>query len=145
MKLTFKSSLNYLDVVHNFVNELSILLKFEAQQKIRLSIAVSEAVTNAIIHGNKENQDGTIIVNVDIKHHQLQIDVTDEGKNDFRYDPKRHGVLDENNVGMETGRGIFIMRSYLDQLKFRRIKNSGTCVSLIKYLDKEGIVCGHQN
>jgi serine/threonine-protein kinase RsbW len=93
----------------------------------RLLVSCTEAVNNAIIHGNKSNPDKNIVVRCIAEKHLLTICVKDEGKgfdSEDLPDPR-----DEKNLLKESGRGVFLMRSMMDKVRFKRLK-SGSVVEM---------------
>jgi len=90
-------------------------------------IAVTEAVNNAIIHGNKCNPQKEVIISIEGKTEEIIITIKDHGGG---FDPSM--VADPRqpeNLLKEHGRGIFLMKEISDQLSFRSNK-SGTIVIL---------------
>lgn len=79
-------------------------------------IAVTEAVNNAIIHGNKNNPDKIIFVRVSIDSEQVVFSIKDEG-NGFDYENLPDPTAPEN-LEKENGRGIFLMKSLSDSVEF---------------------------
>tara|TARA_B110000459_G_scaffold62619_1_gene70171 strand:- start:2377 stop:2790 length:414 start_codon:yes stop_codon:yes gene_type:complete len=79
-------------------------------------IAVTEAVNNAIQHGNKENE--TLSINVSVRDNQEKVcfSVRDEGKG-FDFDNLPDPTSPENLL-KENGRGIFLMRNLADEVEF---------------------------
>jgi len=106
--------------IENFVKQISKKLRFDDGTMYRLLLACTEAVNNAIIHGNKANPEKKVIIRCIVKGQSLNIDVTDEGKgfnSKILQDPR-----DEKNLMKEHGRGIFLMRSMMDKVIFKRLK-----------------------
>ncbi|MGK7369852.1 MAG: ATP-binding protein, partial [Candidatus Halalkalibacterium sp. M3_1C_030] len=77
---------------------------------------LSEAVTNAIVHGNKENPEKQVKVRSELSDGELAITVKDEGAG---FDPSKipNPLKDENllNIG---GRGVYLIKEYADDLQF---------------------------
>src|ERR1700730_1960507 len=95
-----------------------------------IDMAVREAVTNAVIHGNK--QDGSKQVRVAIKSspEAIEISVHDEGTG---FNPAE--VPDPTateNIMKTSGRGIFFMRNFVDEVEWLNPPEGGTTVRLIK-------------
>jgi serine/threonine-protein kinase RsbW len=88
-------------------------------------IAATEAFTNALYHGNKNNPDKTITIEVESNESFFQIIITDQG-NGFNPDEIKNPTLPEN-ILTETGRGIYIMRALSDECEFL---NNGSTVRL---------------
>lgn len=81
-----------------------------------LMLVLSEAVTNAIVHGNKENPDKKVTVDVVVKPDKIIAEITDEGEG---FTPNQtHDPLDEENLLNQSGRGIFLMDELCDQIEY---------------------------
>jgi serine/threonine-protein kinase RsbW len=88
-------------------------------------IAVSEAVNNAIEHGNKKNQGLPILMKVCDSAESVCFVVEDKGKGfDFENLPD---PTSPDNLLKEKGRGVFLMKNLSDELNF---KNNGSTVEL---------------
>lgn len=88
-------------------------------------IAVTEAVNNAIQHGNLFNSDLTVNVSVGNKPEEFCFTVKDHGKGfDFNNLPDPTAP---ENIEKENGRGIYLMRSLADEVEF---EDSGRTVSI---------------
>jgi serine/threonine-protein kinase RsbW len=90
-----------------------------------LLIAVSEAVNNAVFHGNKLDKTKQIYVKIEVENRHIDIIVTDEGKG-----------FDINNVGdprepenllKSHGRGVFLINELSDKVSYK-IESSGVTV-----------------
>jgi len=97
-----------------------------------IDMAVREAVTNAVLHGNK--LDSAKIAEVDLKKSPegLEISVRDQGPGfnpDDVADPTK-----EENIMRTSGRGIFFMRNFMDQVDWSVNPGGGTTVRMIKKL-----------
>jgi len=79
-------------------------------------VAVTEAVNNAIQHGNKYDPDKMVSINYEIDTDQISFTISDEGSG-FDYmnlpDP-----TDPENLEKPTGRGVFLMKHLADQIIF---------------------------
>ena len=95
-----------------------------------VAISVTELVTNAIKHGNKEDESKVVILELHPSPVEITIYVEDEGDG---FDPSQvANPLDEQNLLKEAGRGIFIARSLVDAVEFEKGKGGGTRVKLTK-------------
>ena len=88
-------------------------------------IAVSEAVNNAISHGNQNNPDLNVTINVLNDPTVFCIQVKDQGKG-FAYDALPDPTAPEN-IFKESGRGVFLMKNLADEVEF---ENPGNTVNL---------------
>jgi Anti-sigma regulatory factor (Ser/Thr protein kinase) len=89
-------------------------------------------VNNAIVHGNKQNEEKDVIVNITIEKGELHIVVKDQGKG-FDYENVPDPTAPENIENI-SGRGIFLMRKLSDKLIF---DENGTKAELIFTLINE--------
>jgi serine/threonine-protein kinase RsbW len=81
-----------------------------------LSLSFSEAASNSIKHGNKNDVNKKIKITVKVSDSQMRIIIKDEGKGfdiDEVPDPTK-----EENILKDNGRGIHIMRSFLEGLSY---------------------------
>jgi serine/threonine-protein kinase RsbW len=98
-------------------------------------MAVREAAVNAVLHGNEYDPSKKITVSLENTGSQLVISVADEGKGldpDTLPDP-----LAPENLLRGTGRGIFLIRSFMDEVHFRQL-HPGTELTLVKHLAPPG-------
>jgi serine/threonine-protein kinase RsbW len=80
---------------------------------INFQIAASEAIVNAIVHGNKQNPAKKVYVEVTTDDEKLEMKIRDEGEG---FDvSKLPDPTDESNLYKESGRGVFIIRSLVDE------------------------------
>ena len=81
-----------------------------------LSLSFSEAASNSIKHGNKNDVNKKIRITVKISDSQMRIIIKDEGKGfDIKAVPD---PTKEENILKDNGRGIHIMRSFLENLSY---------------------------
>jgi serine/threonine-protein kinase RsbW len=88
-------------------------------------------VNNAIHHGNRDDRNKKVYIKLIKRPHQIDIVIRDDGGG---FDPNSIAdPLDPENLFKESGRGIFIVKSLMDDVKFEFNQN-GTEVTLIKHL-----------
>jgi len=110
--------------VEQFLLKMNSSLKFSDEQLGTLLVVVTEAVNNAIIHGNKRNASKRVVVTGTVQDHLLVIKVKDEGKG---FDPQ--GIpnpIDEGNLLRESGRGVFLMRQLAENVSYNSRGNEVT-------------------
>ncbi|MCB0724592.1 MAG: ATP-binding protein [Ignavibacteriae bacterium] len=101
---------------------------FEIERFINLQIAVSEALVNAIVHGNKENPSKKVHVIINYDKDMIEVKVKDEGDGfDISMLPD---PTNEENLLKESGRGVYIIMSLVDEFSFDS-NDSGTEMSLV--------------
>jgi len=103
-------------------------------------MALREALANAIKHGNGQDMAKRVHLEMEVKDHTLQIRIRDEG---IGFDPA--GVADplaQENRFKTSGRGIFYMKTFMDEVRFSRVDGGGMEIVLTKDLtqgkQKEG-------
>ena len=126
--LEIESDPQNLITVEEFVNYFAVDLGINEEKIPGLLLAVSEAATNAFVHGNKS--DGSKIVTLDVtkENHQLIISVKDQGKG---FDPSKiPDPTEPENLLKDSGRGVYLMRIYMDDIKYN-FTPTGTEIILI--------------
>jgi len=115
-QLHLKSDFTEVEKVPGFVERMSRETGFRPDLKDRLLLALSEAVTNAIVHGNKEQAEKSVNVEVRVEDSSVQMEVQDEGEG---FDPS--AIPDpraKENLLAEGGRGLFLIETYADSIDY---------------------------
>ncbi|HEX9253872.1 MAG TPA: ATP-binding protein [Ignavibacteriaceae bacterium] len=116
--LEIESSPNNLITVEEFVNYFAVELGLDQEKLNGLLLAITEATTNAIIHGNKNNQLKMVCIYVYVEGKTLTIKIKDEGKG---FDPSIvPDPTDPENLLKDSGRGLYLMRVYMDGLTYNQ-------------------------
>lgn len=114
--LSLPSSYEALEQLEPFVHKLQQWVSLSEEDQNRIMLALSEAVNNAIVHGNDLQEDKTVTITASHQDQQLDISVADEGKG---FDPDNiPDPLKEQNLLNEGGRGVYLMKQYADNVKF---------------------------
>lgn len=95
-----------------------------------VAIAATEMVNNAIIHGNKKDASKNVTISMEFTATEVQIRVEDQG-NGFNPDAVPDPLAEENLL-REVGRGIFIVRSLMDEIRYERSPSGGMAVIMRK-------------
>jgi serine/threonine-protein kinase RsbW len=99
-----------------------------------IGMAVREAVANAIKHGNKLDVRKKVLATFDIDGADLAITIKDEG---IGFDPEKvSDPLNPQNLMKTSGRGIFYMRTFMDQIQYSFNPGGGTSLTMTKNLTK---------
>ena len=96
-----------------------------------IKTAVSEAVTNCIIHAY-ENRQGIIKINAKLKDNQIIIEISDNGKGIENIDVAKEPLYTTKPNLERSGMGFTIMESFMDTMKVESIVGLGTKITLIK-------------
>ena len=98
-----------------------------------IKTAVSQAVTNCIIHGY-ENTMGIVKVECKLKNNWIEIQVSDSGKGIEDIELARRPLYTTKANLERSGMGFTIMESFMDELKIESIPNMGTKITMKKYI-----------
>ncbi len=96
-----------------------------------VTMAVREAAVNAVLHGNDYDPEKLVTFSYEISPDSLTFVLADEGRGidvEKLPDPR-----DPENLLRGTGRGIFLIRSFMDEVNFRQL-HPGTELTLVKHL-----------
>jgi len=86
-----------------------------------IKLALEEAVMNAIRHGNKHDPAKKVRISYLLKNGTIKISVEDEG---CGFDPSRvPNCTEKERLELPHGRGIFLMRSFMDSVDFNEVGN----------------------
>lgn len=89
-------------------------------------LAISEAFTNALIHGNEFDEEKTIKICLDINESTLRADIIDQGTNGLlKVNQPRH-----TDILADGGRGIGLMEHYVNDVQFEQVRDGGLKVSI---------------
>jgi serine/threonine-protein kinase RsbW len=102
---------------------------FDDDTVLDIAMVSREAAVNAVLHGNKKDPAKHVTATFELTDEALKITVADEGAG---LDPdKIPDPLAEENVMRTSGRGVFLMRHYMDEVHFRQL-TPGTEITLVK-------------
>jgi serine/threonine-protein kinase RsbW len=136
VRLNLPSSFELLDVVQLLSDRLSAMAGLDEDSTHWVSVAVRESVINAIKHGNQSDPTKRVTVQFVLapREHPTDfiVEVLDEGEG---FDPAAiANPLDPENVLKSSGRGIFFMRSFMDDVTIDRRPEGGMAVRMSKKL-----------
>ncbi len=123
---TIQSLVEHIYPVEQEILALARRLDFNDDECFCLRLAMDEAMVNAIIHGNKYEEDKKVIVDVHAHDETFSVCVRDEG-NGYNFkaldDPTK-----EENLHCTHGRGIFLIRQFMSEVKFNQSGNQITFI-----------------
>lgn len=123
-----KSNPEILPELEEKIIEIGKSLNLDSNKINNLALSFSEAISNSIRHGNQYSEDKNVEIDVYLEDDKLYISLKDEGKGfDISSVPD---PTKPENILKESGRGIHIMKNFLDDLKYNFSKN-GTEVILV--------------
>jgi len=115
-RMTLHSNPKQVSRVEGFLNRINRIAHLDEIQFHKLMVSLTEAVNNAIIHGNKSNEAKRVKITCELMPGRLVMLVHDEGKG-FKPNKVRSPLKDKNLL-LESGRGIFLMRTLMDKVVF---------------------------
>lgn len=129
--MTLASSLESVDRVEQAAEQMAKAAGIDEEDLYRITMAVREAAVNAVLHGNSYDPDKNITASFENTGASLVIRIADQGAGlDLE---KLPDPLAPENLLRGSGRGIFLIRSFMDEVHFRQL-HPGTEMTLIKHL-----------
>jgi serine/threonine-protein kinase RsbW len=142
----YSSTLESVDLAEGEILKAAEEAGFDEDELHRIGMAVRECMVNAVVHGNRYNRNKTVHIGVHVERPEqsadpgqgvdrkigtrLTIRITDQGDGfELQEVPD---PLQENNLLRHSGRGLFLMGAFMDDLKVRKLPEGGTEVTLIK-------------
>ena len=130
VRLDVASRIELLDTIQVTLSHLAGLAGFDEEAVHYMSVAVRESVVNAIKHGNKLDEARRVSIEFLVQDNALEISVQDQGAG---FDPGQvPDPVAEENLLKAYGRGIFFMRSFMDDVSFAFPARGGTKVTMVK-------------
>jgi len=130
VRLVFGSGVPLFELVHDATERLAGLAGFDGDESLNVAIAVREAVINAVAHGNRKDPRRKVDVTVKARADRIEVRVCDEGQG---FDPAATpDPTAGDNVLKTTGRGLLLMRAFVDEVAFRFREGRGMELTLVK-------------
>ena len=101
-----------------------------------IKTAVSEAVTNAIVHGY-EGKEGTIYMDVEISGNKLSLRIHDDGVGIADVEKAMEPMYTTDTTGERSGMGFSFMEAFMDEVEVESKVGCGTCVTMKKRIGRE--------
>ncbi len=135
VEVTLESTLKNVEVAEEISRGVSATAGLDPEASFQVEMAVHETVINAICHGNHQDPSKSVVLKFLIFEDRLEIHVRDEGKG---FDPGSlpDPVAEENLLNV-SGRGIFLVRKFMDEFKVETSAGSGTEVMMVKHLNSK--------
>lgn len=129
--LRLPSRLELLGLLDRVTQTLCERMDFDEDTSSQVSMSVIEAGTNAVQHGHKRDASKFFDITFELWPDRIEITVSDSGPG-FDLEKVAHDVTTPDHLLDMRGRGIFIMRSCMDEVDFR-FGEHGTLCHLVKY------------
>jgi len=133
IRLEFSSAFEMLDFVQVVSDHLARRVGLDEDSLHWVSVAIRESVINAIKHGNKSDTAKHVFVEFETatgNAPELAIRVRDQGEG---FDPETvANPLDPENLLKSSGRGIFLIRNFMDDVRLQRAPEGGMEIRMVK-------------
>ncbi|MGR5985029.1 anti-sigma F factor [Bacillus cytotoxicus] len=111
------------------------------EELTEIKTVVSEAVTNAIIHGYEGNPEGIVYISVILEEAMVKLTIRDEGVGIFNLDEARRPFFTTKPELERSGMGFTIMENFMDEVEIISNESFGTTIHLTKYLSNSNALC----
>jgi serine/threonine-protein kinase RsbW len=133
--IRLSSTMESVSEIEALAEKLATQAGLDEDETFRVTMAVREAAVNAVLHGNEYDPHKQISAILENNGKSLIFTICDEGKG---LDPETlPDPTEPENLLRGTGRGIFLIRSLMDEVHFRQL-HPGTEVTLVKHLAAPG-------
>jgi serine/threonine-protein kinase RsbW len=130
MTFTLDSSLDSVNKIEQTAEQTAQRAGFDEDTIPHIAMAVREAAVNAVLHGNAYDQNKHVTASFETTSDSLIIRIADQGPG---LDPNSiPDPLAPENILRGSGRGIFLIRAFMDEVNFRQL-HPGTELTLIKH------------
>ena len=137
--MTLNSTMESVSQVEAAACKLAAETGLNDDERFHVTMAAREAAVNAVLHGNEYDPAKRVTASFENNGKELVITIADQGKG---LDPESlPDPLAPENLLRGTGRGLFLIRSFMDEVHFRQL-HPGTELTLVKHLspaDKRSI------
>ncbi|MGG3803065.1 anti-sigma F factor [Metabacillus fastidiosus] len=106
-----------------------------------IKTVVSEAVTNAIIHGYDNSPNGIVYISVILEDSIVKLTIRDEGIGITDIEEARQPLYTTKPELERSGMGFTIMENFMDEIKIESNEEKGTAITLVKHLSKSKALC----
>ena len=132
VKLDIASRFEMIEIVQTVLLQLAQILGFGEDATHYMSVALRESVVNAIKHGNKQDEAKRVFLEFTLHPKALEMTIRDQG---VGFDPALiPDPVAPENLLKAYGRGIFFMRSFMDDVSYDFPRGGGTAVRMTKKL-----------
>jgi serine/threonine-protein kinase RsbW len=130
VELILPSDVKLIDLVHATSEKMAEFAGFDADESLNVGLALREAVINAIVHGNGGDPGLKVHISLIANATQFRAVIRDEGPG---FDPEAEPdpTADENLLNT-SGRGLLLMKAFVDEVRFEQGKDRGMQITLTK-------------
>ena len=140
VRLEFTSAFEMLDFVQVVSDHVSRSIGMDEDASHWISVAIRESVINAIKHGNRNDSTKLVFVEFETARRdtpELSIRVRDQGEG---FEPEEVAdPLAPENLLKSSGRGIFLIRNFMDDVRLQRAPEGGMEIRMLKRVQPSGV------
>jgi serine/threonine-protein kinase RsbW len=118
IKISIPSLIENVKIIESFIDNARESFEINDDIYGNIMISVTECITNAIIHGNRENKEKLVHLELLMENNLLKFIIKDEGSG-FNYNDLKDPTSPEN-IEKPGGRGLFLMKNLADEVKFEK-------------------------
>jgi serine/threonine-protein kinase RsbW len=133
VEVTLESNLKEVEVADEISRRVSVTAGFDEDERQKIEMAVHESLINAIYHGNRSDESKHVYLRFQIHPDRLEVHIRDQGSG-FDLNDVADPLATENLLKV-SGRGIFLIRAFMDEFKVKSVPGVGTEVTMIKKID----------
>ena len=131
---TLESTLENVDKAESLVVSEAAKVGFEEDEQGQIGMAVRETMVNAVVHGNRYSKNKKVHLDIEKTKEGLVVVIGDEGEGfDINSLPD---PLAPENLLRQSGRGLLLVRAFMDEFDLHPRPGGGTEVRLVKHLPK---------
>jgi len=132
LEVTLETLVESIDLAESIVKRVSEASGFDEDDIHRIGMAVREGVINAYNYGNSQDRQKKIVLTVEFEGEKMVVRIADEGPGfDLSQVPD---PLAEENLLRTSGRGIFIIKAFMDEFTVQRGPQGGAEIVMTKKL-----------
>jgi serine/threonine-protein kinase RsbW len=135
LQTTFESTLQSVDQAEELVMQEAGKAGFDEDDQHQIGMAVRECAVNAVVHGNRYNKNKKVHLEVDRTPQGIVVLIGDEGEG-FDVNSIADPLAPENLL-KQSGRGILLIRAFMDEFDMHPRPGGGTEVRLAKSFAKK--------
>jgi len=133
LEITFGSQFGYLDFVEEISDAITRMVGFDEDTRFWITLSIRESVVNAIQHGNQSDESKKVGIRFQSFPDRLVIYIQDEGKG---FDESQiRDPLKPENLLQTGGRGVFFVRSFMDEVDWKLLPEGGMEMRMEKRLN----------
>ena len=141
LEVTLETLLESIDLAESIVKRVAEASGFEEEEIHKIGMAVREGVINAYNYGNAQDRHKKITLSVAFESEKMVVHIRDEGPGfDLSQVPD---PLAEENLLRTSGRGIFLIKAFMDDFIVQRSPKGGADIVMIKKLPQSVSATGH--